>query len=75
MDGSSLYLYELGGYEILYGTVDGKFSWRVDVRDENATTATLRNLKSGLAYYIMVRVYDVEGRYSGYSPQQVVTVR
>ncbi|MCH8506994.1 MAG: fibronectin type III domain-containing protein [Ectothiorhodospiraceae bacterium] len=74
VDGSSLYLYELGGYEVHYGTTDGRFRMSVSVPGQDSYGATIKNLQSGIAYYFMVRVYDAEGRYSGFSPQRIITI-
>ena len=49
----------LGGYEVSYGTVSGKYTNTIDVGLK--TEAVIPNLKEGVTYYAVVRPYTKRG--------------
>jgi len=69
-DGTPISMSEIAGYRVYYGTSEGNYPNKLDIADSYNMQATLSNLVSG-TYYIVVTVYDMDGRESAYS--QVVT--
>jgi len=69
-DGTPISMSEIAGYRVYYGTTEGNYPNELDIADSYNMQATLSNLVSG-TYYIVVTVYDMDGRESAYS--QVVT--
>jgi len=69
-DGTPISMSEIAGYRVYYGTSEGNYPNEIDIADSYNMQATLSNLVSG-TYYIVVTVYDMDGRESAYS--QVVT--
>jgi hypothetical protein len=72
-DQSPLSLADIGGYRVYYGTVEGEYTYQVDVKDGTAVEAVIDDLSTG-TYYFVVTTYDTEGRESEYSELVVKTI-
>lgn len=72
-DNSPLSLSEIAGYRLYYGTRQGDYLNTIEV-DDNVTWAyRITDLTAG-TYYIVLTVYDVDGRESLYSDELVVSL-
>ena len=72
-DQSPLSLADIGGYRVYYGTVEGEYTYQVDVKDGTAVEAVIDDLSTG-TYYFVVTTYDTEGRESEYSELVLKTI-
>ena len=72
-DNSSLSRSEISGYRIYYGMKQGDYLNRIEITDGAAETYVFTDLSSGI-YYVVVTVFDTEGRESLYSNELVVIV-
>ncbi|AJQ94902.1 fibronectin type III domain-containing protein [Gynuella sunshinyii] len=76
-DGSSLYAYEIQGYEVKYRNVnDGEYSSVLLTLDPSELiTSTTLDLNSAGTYEFTVAVYDVNGLYSDFSQPVQVSIQ
>ena len=65
-DGSQIT--DLAGYTIYYGTSPNKLDQRIQVTGPEATTYTVKELRSGTTYYFNVVAVTAAGTKSGPSP-------
>jgi len=60
-DGSTLQMYDIGGYRVKYGLASGQYGTVVTLPNANTTTYTVNNLTSGKTYYFVVTAFDKNG--------------
>ncbi len=72
MDGSALYVNEIAGFKLHYGTESGNYTETIDTGF--ALNHTVENLSSGTTYYFAITCYDIYGKESGYSAEVNVAI-
>ena len=65
-DGSQIT--DLAGYTISYGMSPGKLDQSIQVKDPEATSYTVKQLRSGTTYYFSVAAFTAAGTKGGPSP-------
>ncbi len=72
MDGSALYIGDIAGFKVHYGTESGNYTNTVDTGF--ALNYTIDNLSSGTTYYFAITCYDINGNESGFSAEVSKTI-
>ncbi|MEJ2456067.1 MAG: putative Ig domain-containing protein [Candidatus Thiodiazotropha sp.] len=65
-DATVLDVSEIGGYVVYLGTSVDSLQEVVDITDSSITTYTIDELEPG-TYYVALKIYDVDGNFSGLS--------
>lgn len=71
MDGSALYVNEIAGFKIHYGTESGNYTETIDTGF--ALSYTVENLSPG-TYFFAITCDDIYGKESGYSAEVSKTI-
>lgn len=64
---------ETAGYNIYYGTVQGRYIQRVSI-EPNATSHIIRDLPIGTVYYVAIRAFNQLGEESAFSREVMVKI-
>lgn len=73
VNGESLDLSEIGGYEIMYRNTGDLLFESVIVSDSTVSNYLLENLESG-QYEFLIAVFDTDGLYSDFSDPAIVNL-
>jgi hypothetical protein len=65
-DDTVLDVSEIGGYMVYLGTSADNLQEEVDITDSSVTSYTIDELEAG-TYYVALKIYDVDGNFSGLS--------
>ncbi len=65
-DATALDISEIGGYVVYLGSSVDSLQEVVDISDSSVTTYTIDELELG-TYYVALKIYDVDGNFSGLS--------
>ena len=75
-DGSSLYIYDIQGYEVKYRNVDDSdySTLELAMNDSDVINSATVELDGAGVYEFSIAVYDVNGLYSDYSDPVQITI-